>query len=286
MIRLRIGGVPEHFNLPWRQAIEDGSFKKVGLDLHWSDMTGGTGQMVRGLETGSLDVAVLLTEGLTLAVLKGLKAKILQVYVTSPLCWGIHTPFDSKTTSVNDTSSPTFAISREGSGSHLMAYVLADKLNWQNEDLNFNVAGDIYGGLWALQNKKADFFLWEKYTTAPFVQQKKCRRIDEIYTPWPCFVIAVRNEVYYSNPEQLHLLQEVIIKAAKELKNDPIAAEKIAWRYNLEINDATKWLQETSWALSKEEKLTEIEHVVSYLNKINLITSEETSDWENKLIVR
>jgi hypothetical protein len=92
--------------------------------------------------------------------------------------------------------------------------------------------------------------------------------------------------VYYSNPEQLHLLQEVIIKAAKELKNDPIAAEKIAWRYNLEINDATKWLQETSWALSKEEKLTEIEHVVSYLNKINLITSEETSDWENKLIVR
>ena len=286
MIRLRIGGVPEHFNLPWRQAIEDGSFKKVGLDLHWSDMTGGTGQMVRGLETGSLDVAVLLTEGLTLAVLKGLKAKILQVYVTSPLCWGIHTPFDSKTTSVNDTSSPTFAISREGSGSHLMAYVLADKVNWQNEDLNFNVAGDIYGGLWALQNKKADFFLWEKYTTAPFVQQEKCLRIDEIYTPWPCFVIAVRNEVYYSNPDQLNLLQEVIMQSAKELKNDPIAAEKIAWRYNLEINDARKWLQETSWALSKEEKLTEIEHVVSYLNKINLITSEETSDWENKLIVR
>jgi ABC-type nitrate/sulfonate/bicarbonate transport system substrate-binding protein len=286
MIRLRIGGVPEHFNLPWRQAIEDGSFKKVGLDLHWSDMTGGTGQMVRGLETGSLDVAVLLTEGLTLAVLKGLKAKILQVYVTSPLCWGIHVPFDSKADSVNYKNSPTFAISREGSGSHLMAYVLADKFNWQNEDLNFNVVGDIYGGLWALQNTKADFFLWEKYTTAPFVQQGKCKRIDEIYTPWPCFVIAVRNEVYNANPDQLHLLQEVIIKAAKELKNDPSATEKIAWRYNLEVNDARKWLQETSWALSKEEKLTEIEQVVSYLNKINLITSEETSDWENKLIVR
>jgi hypothetical protein len=44
--------------------------------------------------------------------------------------------------------------------------------------------------------------------------------------------------VYNSNTEQLHLLQEVIMQSAKELKNDPIAAEKIAWRYNLEITDA------------------------------------------------
>lgn len=63
MIRLRVGGVPEHFNLPWRLAIEEGAFKNIGMDVHWSDMTGGTGQMIRGLETGSLDLAVLLTEG-------------------------------------------------------------------------------------------------------------------------------------------------------------------------------------------------------------------------------
>ena len=81
---LKIGGVPEHFNLPWRLAIEEGKFSEIGLELHWSDMTGGTGQMIKGLDIGSLDIAVLLTEGITKAILDGLPAKIIQVYVNSP----------------------------------------------------------------------------------------------------------------------------------------------------------------------------------------------------------
>ena len=95
MIRLKIGGVPEHFNLPWRLAIEEGSFEKINMKLHWSDMPGGTGQMIRGLESESIDIAVLLTEGVSKAILEGLPAKILSYYVTSPLRWGIHVPFKS-----------------------------------------------------------------------------------------------------------------------------------------------------------------------------------------------
>ena len=65
MLRLKIGGVPEHFNLPWRMAIEEGKFRAQGVQLHWSDMGGGTGQMIRGLKNKTLDVAVLLTEGIS-----------------------------------------------------------------------------------------------------------------------------------------------------------------------------------------------------------------------------
>ena len=65
MKRFKIGGVPEHFNLPWRLAIEDGDFQKNGVEIHWADMSGGTGQMIKGLQTGSIDIAVLLTEGIT-----------------------------------------------------------------------------------------------------------------------------------------------------------------------------------------------------------------------------
>ncbi|TNE97742.1 MAG: ABC transporter substrate-binding protein, partial [Bacteroidetes bacterium] len=122
-LRVRIGGVPEHFNLPWRMGIEEGKFRDRNLELHWSDMSGGTGQMIRGLESGSIDVAVLLTEGITRAILKGLNAKIIAVYVTSPLHWGIHVPFNSDITSVDQLEGKVFAISREGSGSHLMSYV-------------------------------------------------------------------------------------------------------------------------------------------------------------------
>jgi ABC-type nitrate/sulfonate/bicarbonate transport system substrate-binding protein len=114
-------------------------------------------------------------------------------------------PYNSDITKVDQLQGQTFAISREGSGSHLMAYVKAFQEGWDINKLKFNVVGDVYGGLWALQNDQAQGFLWEKYTTFPFTEQKKCRYIDEVVTPWPCFVIAVREEVLDKDKELLLL---------------------------------------------------------------------------------
>ena len=125
-------------------------------------MSGGTGQMIKGLQTGTLDVAVLLTEGISKAILEGLNAKIVQVYVTTPLRWGIHVPYHSDIKSVDQLEGKVFAISREGSGSHLMSYVKADQEGWDTKKLKFNVIGDIYGGLWALEHNEAQAFLLTK----------------------------------------------------------------------------------------------------------------------------
>ena len=247
LLGLKIGGVPEHFNLPWRLAIEESAFSKVGVKLHWSDMGGGTGQMTRGLENGSIDIAILLTEGITKSILQGLDAKIIQVYVTTPLHWGIHVPYHSDIQNMDDLKDQTFAISREGSGSHLMSYVKADQEGWDTSKLKFNVIGDIYGGLWALEQNKAQAFLWEKYTTFPFTEQKKCRYIDEVTTPWPCFVIAVRKEIYDKYPEQLKGICEIVNNKALEVKKDDDTVEVISWRYNLRSDQVGKWLSETYW---------------------------------------
>lgn len=280
---LKIGGVPEHFNLPWRLAIEEGDFKRIGLDLHWSDMGGGTGQMIKGLQTGTLDIAVLLTEGITKAILQGLDARILQVYVTSPLHWGIHVPYHSNITKVDQLKNQTFAISREGSGSHLMAYVRADQEGWDTSKLKFNVVGDIYGGLWALENNEAQAFLWEKYTTFPYTEQKKCRYIDEVVTPWPCFVIAVRTEILEENKELLLRMCDVLNKKAIEIKNGENTVEIISWRYNLRSGQVQNWLYETDWNYRGVEYPLAFEKTVSYLLKLELISPDEAENWRAKL---
>lgn len=282
---LKIGGVPEHFNLPWRLAIEEGRFKKIGLDLHWSDMTGGTGQMIRGLETGSIDVAVLLTEGITRSILQGLDAKILGIYVVSPLSWGVHVPTNSSFEKQEDLENQTIAISRYGSGSHLMSYVMADKHNWDLEQLKFNVIGDIYGGLWALENNEAQVFLWEKYTTFPFVEQGKCRYVGDVVTPWPCFVIAARNSVVEKHPEVLQQMMQVVNKKAKEVKKHPDSAEIISWRYNLRLDQVKSWLNETDWNYNGIEYPLAFETATQYLKKLNLLSETEASDWRSKLFV-
>ncbi len=283
--RFKIGGVPEHFNLPWRLAIEEGAFDDLGVQLHWSDMTGGTGQMIKGLQTGSLDVAVLLTEGITKSILEGLEAKILMVYVTSPLHWGIHVPFESNITTFEQLKNKTFAISREGSGSHLMTYVKAYQEGWAKEYLSFNVVGDIYGGLWALQHNEAQGFLWEKYTTFPYTEQKKCRYIDEVVTPWPCFVIAARTDIMKEHETVLKEVCGIVHQKALELKQNEQASEIISWRYNLRLSQVENWLTETNWNYTNTINLSDFEQVVAYLRELQLISAKESDNWKQKLFL-
>lgn len=283
MKRFKIGGVPEHFNLPWKLAIEERKLVDLGVELHWSDMTGGTGQMIKGLQTGTLDIAVLLTEGITKSILQGLNAKIMTVFVSTPLRWGIHVPYHSDIQTVKQLENQTFAISREGSGSHLMTYVRAKQEGWNLKDLKFNVVGDVYGGLWALENNQAQAFLWEKYTTFPFTEQKKCRYIDEVVTPWPCFVIAVRTEVLEANKELLQAVFERVHEEAKAFKENPNAAEIIAWRYNLKLEQTQSWLSETDWNYDNSLMKDSVENVVNTLESLDLITTEEKENWAEKV---
>src|SRR3954468_13930712 len=124
-MQINIGGVTEHFNLPWNLAVEENKFSEAGVDLNWKFFPGGTGVMTEALKTGELDLAILLTEGFISAAAKGLKAKIVKEYITSPLGWGIFTGAQSPFHSVYNRFPKKYAISKLGSGSHLMAMIHA-----------------------------------------------------------------------------------------------------------------------------------------------------------------
>ena len=143
--------------------------------------------------------------------------------------------------------------------------------------------GDIYGGLWALENDEAQIFLWEKYTTHPYTEQKKCKRIDEVVTPWPCFVIAVRQEIYDQYPEQLKRMCEIVNQKALELKKNENSVDLISWRYNLRRSHVENWLNETDWNYDGIQYPLAFEKTISYLLKLDLLTEEEAEDWRTKL---
>ena len=58
---LRIGGVPEHFNLPWKLAVADRAFDSIGVEVAFIEHPGGTGAMTAALRAADLDAALLLT---------------------------------------------------------------------------------------------------------------------------------------------------------------------------------------------------------------------------------
>ena len=244
-----IGGVPEHFNYPWYIGLKTKAFKNRGVDLRWIDCPGGTGEMILALKENKIDMAVVLTEGIIKAIAEGNPSKIIQTFVQTPLIWGVHVAANSSFASRSDLKGKTAAISRMGSGSHLMAYIQAQELNWDEEqDLKFKIVKNLKGGIKSLSKGEADYFLWEKYTTKPLVDRGIFRRIGDCPTPWPCFVIAAHNRFIEKHNTALKSVLEVINTVTKEFKMITDIDKTIAKRYQQKIEDVKAWLKQTQWS--------------------------------------
>ena len=139
MVHLKIGGVPEHFNYPWYLTLKNKEYSQHNINLRWKDFPGGTGDMCQALRSGEVDIAVVLTEGIIKDITDGNPSKILQTYVTTPLIWGIHVSVNSNFTTISDLQNKRIAISRLGSGSHLMAIVNAYNQGWDLNTLDFKI---------------------------------------------------------------------------------------------------------------------------------------------------
>ena len=160
---------------------------------------------------------------------------------------------------------------QEGSGSHLMAYVNAFERKWDLTQLKFTVVGDVYGGLWSLKEHEAQGFLWEKYTTQPFVDQEKCRRVGEVKTPWPCFVIAVNNKFLDGNKYYLHKILKGLRTAVNDLKSNPqMAVKMISQKYQLKESDVKEWFAAVEWENEEgfKNKLNYYEGTVVFVQKV------------------
>lgn len=144
--------------------------EKLELELELVPQPSGTGQMIQSFRDGAVDVCIGLTEGWIngLAKLRAEAAsaasvstagagsgsgagnvtntgtatatgtgkqvqgmyKLIGTYVTSPLCWAISTGLSRELKSADELRGGRVGVSRIGSGSYVMAFVLADQKGW------------------------------------------------------------------------------------------------------------------------------------------------------------
>ncbi|TMM31153.1 ABC transporter substrate-binding protein [Polaribacter aestuariivivens] len=277
MTDLKIGGVPEHFNYPWYLTLKNKEYTKENINLRWQDYPGGTGQMCKALRNGTVDIALVLTEGIIKDIAAGNPSKIVQTYVKTPLIWGIHVGAKSSFKKIEDLEKATIAISRFGSGSHLMAIVNAYNQGWNINELKFKVVGNLQGGIDALTNGEADYFMWEHFTTKPLVDDGTFRRVDNCPTPWPCFVIAVRNEVLENNFDEVKKVLDIINKETTDFKDIDNIDEILAKRYEQKLKDIQKWLKITEWNDGKPMTKNLITRIQNKMIRFNVIEEKKNS---------
>jgi ABC-type nitrate/sulfonate/bicarbonate transport system substrate-binding protein len=229
-------------------AVQARRFEPLEVDVAWRDYAGGSGAMAKALRDGELDAALLLTEGAVAAVSDGVPLDIVSLYTGSPLVWGIHVPAASRFNAVAELEGARYAISRTGSGSHLMAFVHARAQGWNVTRLTLVTVGNLDGAVTAFESGRADVFFWEKFMTKPLVDAGKFRRVGEFAAPWPAFVVCAARALDAERRAGLARVVNAVLEEAAALCKRADAAQLIAARYGLEPADAEAWLRSTRFS--------------------------------------
>ncbi|KAG9557469.1 periplasmic binding protein-like II, partial [Aureobasidium melanogenum] len=268
--RLRIGYIPEHFSTPLHFAI-----KHFGLEADIKPFPTGTGALTASLKDNSIDVAIGLTEGFvadlgkTNASKETPAYKLVGTYVESPLCWAISVGNKSSINNENELNGKRVGVSRIGSGSYVMSYVLADQKGWLEKSKKpFEVVP--LGDFKALRHgvnegDKADFFMWEHFTTKKFYDNGELKRVGDIYTPWPSWMIVARD----AKDKKLEDMAEKLNQGVKYFReHQEESVEHITGTMEYSQEDANAWLKTVKFADDvRGVESSVVEHTISILKK-------------------
>ena len=281
---LKIGGVPEHFNLPWQLALERNIFDYTRINVDWSFYAGGTGAMTNALARGDLDLAILLTEGFISAVHQGLEAKVVKVYIDSPLVWGIHTGVQSGVDNAAQAADARYAISRFGSGSHLMAMIHAEQFGRQLKGNDFEVINSLHGAIDSLEKNETQLFYWERFMTRPFVKEGRVRHIGNFSAPWSGFLIVASENAINKKRDEIRQVLHIMNEECVHFKTNTLSIAQLTRRFDMDIMEARNWLNETIWNNGWEAPLEQMVNARNALTKIgacekSLRVEQLCADW-------
>jgi hypothetical protein len=228
--------------------------------------------MITSLRSDSIDLAIGLTEGWVAGLLtpQGRKEKgykIVGRWVQNPLRWAIVTGRKrGELNSVGDLENHRrVGVSRLGSGSHIMAFVLAQQEGWISSDeskaldiVPLGPLADLIAGVTGKEghDPAADFFMWEHFTTKPHFHgpNSPLKKIGEIYTPWPSWHIAASDKEFLNpeNDKKLGSVFEALDQGIKRFNNEPTLGVKMLGTGEIgchyEEEDAREWLKKVEFA--------------------------------------
>ncbi|OTA67296.1 periplasmic binding protein-like II [Hypoxylon sp. EC38] len=277
---LRIGFVPEHFSTPLHFAQ-----KYFGLAAKLIPFPSGTGHMITAIRAGEIDVGIGLTEAWVAGLGKEDTPgdggyRIVGTYVETPLCWAISTGAKRpEITSVASLKGSKIGISRIGSGSQVMGYVLADQQGWltpgESPYADFVVLQNFENLRKAVNDGTADFFMWEHFTSKRYYDNGEIRRIGEIYTPWSSWkVVAATNLLPKNNPDKrlLDLFKKLDEGIHYFGEHQDEAVKYISTELDYSEADAREWLSTVQFATKTEGvNLKVIQSCVDILQKAGVL---------------
>jgi hypothetical protein len=191
--------------------------------------------------------------------------------------WAISTGAKRSINSVADLKNGKIGVSRIGSGSYVMGFVLADKQGWLSrgstpfENIPLQTFEKLRNGV---NDSTVDFFMWEHFTSKRYYDNGEIKRIGEIYTPWSSWKIVASTKV--EDDGRLEDLFEKIDKGVTHFNGHQDEAVKyISTELDYSEEDAREWLKTVKFATKvKGVDVKVIESTVDVLKKAGVLGDE------------
>lgn len=220
--------------------------------------------MITSLQSNEIDIGIGLTEGWVAGLGKAQAEsrsagyRMVGTYVETPLCWAISTGANREdVTGVERLKGAKMGVSRIGSGSYVMGFVLADTHDWLSPASTSSSSASAPFDIIPLQtfaklresvnDRTADFFMWEHFTSKRYYDNGEIKRIGEIYTPWPSWHIVARPGVI--GDERMEEMLEKLnlgIKYFEDHREE--AVQYISTELDYSAEDAREWLKTVKFA--------------------------------------
>ena len=288
---LRVGYVPEHFSTPLHFAKEH-----FAAPFELQAFPSGTGAMVSALQSHSIDVAVGLTEGWIAGLARAAASNepppyaLVGTYVESPLRWTVSTGADRRDIAqeqdpgewLKGLIGKRMGVSRVGSGSYVMGFVMADKLGQlapeRKEPFEIVVLVNFEKLRQGVNSGEADFFMWEHFTSKKYLESGELREIGEILTPWPSWHIVAASNIV--EDERLESLLTVVDKGIAHFGANPEeAVEYISKNLDYSKEDAEEWMKTVQFAsTAKGVKPSVVDQTLTVLKKAGVVGEAVTKD--------
>lgn len=182
--------------------------------------------------------------------------------------------------SVDSLKGGKIGVSRIGSGSYVMGYVLADKNGWlstpgADSPYSDHVVLNTFERLRnAVNSGEADFFMWEHFTSKKYYDSGEIRRVGEIYTPWSSWKIVASTKLTAGGLDARvkDLFEKLDQGVAHFNKNPDEAVEYISTNLDYSAEDAREWLKTVTFPAKTEGVKPEVvTSCVSILRKAGVL---------------
>ena len=230
--------------------------------------------------------------------------RIIGTYVDAPLTWAISAGASSPVSDVGELRGGRIGVSRMGSGSHIMSIVLAQQRGWlasdtavgqsvaapRAEPFDFVILGDFAGLRDGVNADKADAFMWETFTSKPFHDGGVIKRVGQITTPWPAFMLAARTQMIGERADEVRRLGDAVSEACgvfMQERDTGKSQEYVASTFAQRPEDVEEWFKTVKYAGDvRNVSIAVLEQCVRTLQEANVVTGNvNVADLIDKSVV-